>query len=616
MFDLHHAELLTEVRAGTANIWCVNCNWGLQMSFSYDADPGMRKEGQGELELDVAIVGAGISGLYSGWRLRAGKFSSGRHRSKPPETHVFELSNRVGGRLLTVPLLGMPHVRCELGGMRYILAKPTECNPLPGHQMVHNLGKKLGLTSVAFPMGDGNGMYYLRRQRCWTNDIRNGFKLPYNLAAREQGKTDDDLFNEIVRYVLDKAKVKEYPRNRKEWNEVKKCLTFEGRPTYALGFWNLLSRYFSSEGYLYLQDINGYDSNTMNWNAGEAIQAQIGDFGSDINYYTFQEGYDSLAHGIAESFCNAGGKIWIKNGLVTFSHEKRKSGEWLKLVFFNEDRRCYWHVYARKLVLAMPRRSLELLDQTNFFFDDRPRDQSDKIRPYIQSVIIQPSFKLLLGYSRPWWRPHFDSGRTITDLPTRQVYYFGTEEEQPDGEKGNTNSLLMASYTDEWASDFWRPLEEAGDTERWLWTPPEHEARRYIGVGRTFSGKARSVDGFQAKQAPELMVEYSQKQLREIHGNQIKIPDPYVSTFYDWGDDPYGGGYHAWAGGFDIKRPWDAAKHMRRPFPQYHVHVCGEAYSDQQGWVEGALCTAELMLKEHFKMKYPDWLPRDYYFGW
>jgi hypothetical protein len=35
--------------------------------------------------------------------------------------------------------------------------------------------------------------------------------------------------------------------------------------------------------------------------------------------------------------------------------------------------------------------------------------------------------------------------------------------------------------------------------------------------------------------------------------------------------------------------------------------VCGEAYSRNQGWVEGALETTELMLQEHFDLKRPTW---------
>ena len=570
------------------------------MAFSYEADRGTYG---GDLSLDVAIIGGGISGLYTGWRLRAGQFASDTPFERRPTTHLFELGGRLGGRLLTTFLHGMPHVRCELGGMRYIRAQATPDNPLPGHQMVDNLGKKLGLRPIPFPMGDGNSMYYVRRQRCRVNDIRKGIKIPYNLDAWEQMKTDDDLFPEIIMSVLDGAGIS-HPRTREEWNEVKQKLKFLGRPTYALGFWNLLSNFLSSEGYLYLQDINGYDSNTMNWNAGEAMQAQIGDFGSSIIYYTFEEGYDALAHGSAQAFCEAGGKIWVENGLISFSRETRNGDEGLKLTFFNNAAGCYWHVFAKNVVLALPRRSLELIDQDNFFFNDRGRRECEKLRPLIQSVIIQPSFKLYLGYTRPWWRdlyPSFRVGRTITDLPTRQVYYFATESEEPGGDKKNFNSLLMASYSDEWASDFWRPLEEDDPSTPNAAGPPRIHGR---------------AQGFIPKFAPKLMVEHAQKQLREIHGDQINIPDPYISTFYDWGDDPYGGGYHAWAGGFQIPRPWDVAKRIRQPFPNVPVHICGEAYSDQQGWVEGALCTSEHILQDYFRMDYPDWMPKGYYFGW
>jgi hypothetical protein len=277
------------------------------MEFPYQMEQGLRDG----LEIDVAIVGAGVSGLYAGWRLREGRFATGNTFNDTPETHVFELSDRVGGRLVTAFLDGMPHVRCELGGMRYIKSAPTADNPVPGHQMVDRLGARLGLTSIPFEMGDGNGMYYVRRRRCRVKDIEAGFDLPYGLDAWEQRKSDDTLFRAIIDDILRRSGFGP-PRNRQEWNKTKQHLTIRGRPAYSLGFWNVLSDYLTSEGYLYLQDVNGYDSNTMNWNAGEAIQAQIGDFGSDTNYFTFEEGYDAIAHGMAKSFCDAGGKIWTQ----------------------------------------------------------------------------------------------------------------------------------------------------------------------------------------------------------------------------------------------------------------------------------------------------------------
>jgi monoamine oxidase len=56
-------------------------------------------------------------------------------------------------------------------------------------------------------------------------------------------------------------------------------------------------------------------------------------------------------------------------------------------------------------------------------------------------------------------------------------------------------------------------------------------------------------------------------------------------------------------------------KMMRRPYRDEAVHICGEAYSVTQGWVEGALQTAERMLEEHFGLLRPGWAPADYDLG-
>ncbi len=56
--------------------------------------------------------------------------------------------------------------------------------------------------------------------------------------------------------------------------------------------------------------------------------------------------------------------------------------------------------------------------------------------------------------------------------------------------------------------------------------------------------------------------------------------------------------------------------YMRRPYPSEHMHIAGEAYSDQQGWVEGALNVAALMLHESFGLTRPDGIPPDYDLGW
>ena len=52
---------------------------------------------------------------------------------------------------------------------------------------------------------------------------------------------------------------------------------------------------------------------------------------------------------------------------------------------------------------------------------------------------------------------------------------------------------------------------------------------------------------------------------------------------------------------------------MRKPVAEHNIHIVGEAYSYSQGWVEGALDTAESTLQEFFGLKIPTWLaPKDY----
>jgi hypothetical protein len=68
---------------------------------------------------------------------------------------------------------------------------------------------------------------------------------------------------------------------------------------------------------------------------------------------------------------------------------------------------------------------------------------------------------------------------------------------------------------------------------------------------------------------------------------------------HDWSREPFGGAAHCWRPGADsvaaIKR-LVAFGLQARP-EQANIHVCGEAYSDFQGFIEGALHTAEAVCR-------------------
>ena len=56
-----------------------------------------------------------------------------------------------------------------------------------------------------------------------------------------------------------------------------------------------------------------------------------------------------------------------------------------------------------------------------------------------------------------------------------------------------------------------------------------------------------------------------------------------------------GWGWHSWDPHYE---PWEVVNGLAQPFEDAKIYTCGEAYSLEQGWAEGALRSAELVLKK------------------
>ncbi|WP_286748319.1 FAD-dependent oxidoreductase [Roseivirga sp. UBA1976] len=569
------------------------------------------------LQVEVAIVGAGTSGLYSAYRLLDEKKYNGS------QVQIFDMNTKLGGRLESVIMPGM-NFWGELGGMRYLTSQEIVTTLIEGYPLTEpDLNKRTPvlkdkMTPVPFPMGNTSKLLmYLRKehfkQDAWEAAQKQNKKLTtrYFLNQDDIGYSADQLFNKIIYDVLMAdpwfktnygSKVSHeagsydytFMLTSRDWDEVKPMLTynFPGSPYHArkvndIGFWNLIKDQVSQEGYLFLANAGGYYSNTINWNSAEAFPYMVGDFSQNPTYKTIEEGYDSIAYALANQYMEySGACIWSENQLLDFGKNDEQSKGRYQLTFLNLKSNEKWQVFANSIILAMPRKSLELLNQQNFFFSD------DSVNNNMRSVIKEPSFKILMGFERPWWKElGIDSGHSITDLPMRQCYYFGTDP-------NNQHSMLLGSYGDMETETFWKALS---DDELLFEVKP------------TQSVGAEEVKSLNDVQASQFMVNELMNQLRELHGDSVEIPDPYITYFKDWTDDPFGAGYHAWKAGFKVNR---VMPYMRKPISGENIHVCGEAYSDQQGWVEGAFCVAENMLQEHFGLGWPYWLDKDYYLGW
>ncbi|MDB4949241.1 MAG: amine oxidoreductase [Gemmatimonadetes bacterium] len=537
---------------------------------------------KGDQKYDVAIIGGGVSGVYTAWRLKKA--------NKKLKVAVFEYGDRIGGRLYSYPMPGMPNIKAELGGMRWLLS----------HKIVVGLIRSLKLPTREFPMGEdggANNLMYLRRRQLRVRDLTDPAKVPYLMNPDEQGMNPDQL----QAYVMNSLLPFNSELSAQDWWTVP---VLNGTPLYQIGFWNLLYRVLSSEAYQYMYDASGYYTNVANSTA--PLSLPITEYDPNNKYYTLDDGYEELPRRLAAEFEAMGGVIHRNHRLDSFGR-RGIGGEYaLELVRTETSPdaktadlpgRPTVHVDADRVVLALPRRSIELIRWNRMDEPAGDGDHEHTLRDRVESVISQAAFKMFLGYPYPWWRAlGVKSGRTITDMPIRQTYYFETESEVG-GDPDNHNSLLMVSYNDLGSVPFWKALE-AGPCFQGT---PRSPANRFLRKGEDPVPAHRF-------QISKEMVQTAQEQVKEVHGLKF-VPEPYTAVYHDWGDDPYGAGWHAWKAG---QKFWKIMPYMRG-IPGEKVHVCGEAYSIGQGWVEGALQTAELMLKEHFGLKRPDFIPEEYY---
>jgi monoamine oxidase len=528
-------------------------------------------------QIDIAIVGGGVSGVYSAWKLQK--------EFPDQKIVVFEGSDHIGGRLLSVTPPNIPDMVAELGGMRIL-----ENNQLLIVQLIKDLNALLPddkkITTYDFPVDESQNIAYLRGEYLRLFDFNIPGTVPYNLSFLEAGNGPGTIIVNAIEQIV--PGITDISLTEEQRREMARNATFDDIPLYEWGFWNLLYRVVSSEGYQFSIDAGGYDSTLLNWNAADAIPWYLSDFGLTPEYKGFTNGFQQVPITLAQLFEEKGGMIRLEQRLQGF--------EWIDGQFtltFNGG----GQINAGKLILAMPRRALDLL---------MPKSPKlEEIKPLISTVTPRPLFKLFTTYGSPWWRiagytntegtfVAVQSGRSVTDLPVRQTYYWPKSDGTP---AISGPSMLLASYDDGTNTGFWDGLRpqrsaawKAGRSHATLADP-------FIGVDdkgvKAVNGSNKRLNQtWEQYQAPRRMVDEIGRQLTQMH-NLDYSPVIRSAAFRDWGEDPYGGGWNSWNIGV---KSWEVRDKIVHPIDNCPLYICGEAYSDAQGWVEGALQTADIML--------------------
>jgi len=563
----------------------------------------------------------------------------------------------------------------ELGGMRYSewASKAPDANggKAGGHRVVTTVISKLGLDKYSVPFNEStNPLFYLRSKNMYLNDFSSSNPAPYHVDHYGAAAQPDQGFSIVESLAVTSSTG---PQTRAEWDafyqhgriaaDLPETSVFQkGDLLKDIGYWDLMYDQLGSEGYNYSADGNGYTSNVINWNSAVAFEAN-NEFTPGTQYKTLTTGYSGMFTALFDAITTLASQkgvilkyspntrlrsILQKDGAIHYSYATREK-PWEKAGSSVTD--AAW--------LAMPRYAIDLVAQATRYEKTDGLDvlNGRKVTLYLESAIMQPSYKVGMFFDSPWWaqatyapqltgyvvtqdvilelrKKGFPSsylkamasiietayastagfieavqgliherltvkqeeqllaaalretiGPSVTDTPIRQIVYFGNNALD---RSGDPIFGMLASYDDETFTSFWQELELGPDEQRHI----------------PISENDQPLRG--PRKVPAKMVKMLRKQLAEVHfgpnSDYSAVPEPKEAAYIDWSLPPFNAGYHAWAAHYDIA---DVQQKIRKPSQliegaDANIFIVGEAYSNDQAWVEGAYCTAESVLNDFF----------------
>ena len=521
---------------------------------------------------DLAIVGAGVSGLYSAWRVLEDA-AANAHALK---VTVFESGDRVGGRLLSVKPPFVNDTLVELGGMRFSESQ----------RLTRDLIAALGLESRELADANPDNIAYLRGQRIRKGELINPERLPYvideslrnpeslqNLLAVAAVRALGPAFQQGLDFDLTLETLKDV--SVAQWRAVGERGLFEGKPLYETPLHYLLERTLGHGAVQLLQDSLGYDCILWTWSAADGFPWNLADFCGGVSHRHLTDGFAALPMRLADRVVARGGEVRLHTTLKAIDSHVLPDGT-AGVCFTTCDRAGVESTHlARKLILAMPRRAIELLDKKGALFDE----QAAGFKALLQSVSPIPLFKIALCYETCWWERVVgpgSHGKSVTDLPMRQVYYWKVNPQDSQG--------VVLIYDGGLVKSYWEQLDHAEGPRKQVQTAAR---RPGVPLWADFA-------------APSRVIFEAHRQLLELHGlGPDEVPAPYSAACMSWSRDPYGGGAHFWNMGV---RSHEVAEKILHPVARLPVYICGECWSHDQGWVEGALATAETLLQRYFSL--------------
>ena len=310
-----------------------------------------------------------------------------------------------------------------------------------------------------------------------------------------------------------------------------------------------LSQLLSAEEIAYLSDRSGYGFWTARANADAVLDwAEHSLFKGAHQLFDVPSGMSSLVDALAAAARGLGVEIITGCALASLACDPDGS----VTLGFAAGRPP---VRAASVILTLPKAGIGGIDGFN---------RLGTVRALLAAVDAWPVVTSAILYRDCWWTEiGLRTATAVTDLPLGMIRHFGAEDWRVPNGMG-----ALAMFANGERSAFWRDMSFP-DGE---WLAPDHPATTEI------HRMVEAVYGPKLGHAP---------------------PPPLKAMIRDWTATPFGGGFHLWAAG---SKPGEAGALALQPVADAPVHICGEAWSPRQAWIEGALETTECILCRHFQV--------------
>jgi len=581
-------------------------------------------------DIDFAIVGGGVAGLYCALRL-------GQTYSEQPTIQgdrsadyksilVFEGSPRFGGRIYTQRVSAQMEQQkeedfsklefyAEFGPMRIepeqellrdlVIKRLNIQETTDGHE---NEAHLVDFPAYASPASEQEPHYALIGAE---NDQKTPLDLMMLAFARilgqltvsiEKGGTVGLKEKEYLRSCLREGKdalllasspVLATPFHwraalqswigdlqESDYQNIREYAEFDDVPLYQMGFWNLLSEVLSHDAVMKLRDLGTfYHLIPDNPNAAEWLIFWLRNIKASEHLQGIFGGMTCITERLLQQLNKMPQIGLMKNHkLVSIQPEDDR----VRLGFEGEPETAQPQSYrAKHVILALPKAPLKKVA----FGNERyfPKHVADDL----ESVFGFPMVKVFVIVKKRWWEEEYRANRYATRIPTRELHYWKSNL------KNSTKGMIMI-YTDRPASAFWAnyvTVPGRQDEPEWKneesWRRDGHKNRRLI------------------KKVLQYLIDNGVENIREDDIESYGIRD--------WGREPYVGANHAWR---PERKSWEVLTALSSfslcGSTAPNVHICGEAYSDYHGFIEGSLRSSVHVLHtidERFDTKTP-WLCR------